>query len=78
MVTPLLPRACLVVSDSLRPFSVLWGSSVHGIFQARILKQVAVPPPGFLPDPRIEPRSLESPALAGGFFTTVPWLAYRK
>ena len=27
-------------------------------------------PPGDLPDPGTEPRSLESPALAGGFFTT--------
>ena len=28
------------------------------------------PPPGDLPDPGIEPVSLKSPALAGGFFTT--------
>ena len=28
------------------------------------------PPPGNLSDPGIEPRSLMSPALAGGFFTT--------
>ena len=26
--------------------------------------------PGDLPDPQIEPTSLTSPALAGGFFTT--------
>ena len=30
------------------------------------------PPPGYLPDPEIEPASLASPALTGGFFTTVP------
>ena len=30
------------------------------------------PPPGDLPDPGIEPTSLLSPALAGGFFTLVP------
>ena len=30
------------------------------------------PPPGDLPDPRIEPTSPISPSLAGGFFTTVP------
>ena len=30
------------------------------------------PPPGDLPDPGIEPTSVASPALAGGFFTTVP------
>ena len=29
-------------------------------------------PPGDLPDPGIEPMSLVSPALAGGFFTTLP------
>ena len=28
------------------------------------------PPPGDLPEPGIEPESLVSPALAGGFFTT--------
>ena len=28
------------------------------------------PPPGDLPNPGIEPTSLMSPALAGGFFTT--------
>ena len=28
------------------------------------------PPPGGLPDPGIEPKSLTSPALGGGFFTT--------
>ena len=46
------------------------GSSVHGILQARVLEWVACPPPGDLPDPGIEPSSLVSPALAGGFFTT--------
>ena len=30
------------------------------------------PSPGDLPDPRIEPMSPASPALAGGFFTTSP------
>ena len=29
-------------------------------------------PPGDLPDPGMEPTSSESPALAGGFFTTEP------
>ena len=43
-------------------------SSVHGILQANWLP---CPPPGHLPDPGIEPASLISPALAGGFFTTM-------
>ena len=30
------------------------------------------PLPGDLPDPGIKPQSLESPAMAGRFFTTVP------
>ena len=29
-------------------------------------------PPGVLPDPGIKPVSLESPVLAGGFFSTEP------
>jgi len=30
------------------------------------------PIPGDLPDPGIEPASLASPTLAGGFFTSLP------
>ena len=33
------------------------GSSIHGVFQARVLKWVAFPSPGDLPDPGIEPGS---------------------
>ena len=34
------------------------------------------PPPGDLPDPRIEPKSLMSPTFAGGFLNTcAPWEA---
>ena len=36
----------------------------------RILQWVVIPSRGDLPDPGIEPASLVSPALAGGFFTT--------
>ena len=46
------------------------GSFIHGILQERILEWVACPPPEDLPDPGIEPTSLMSPALVGGFFTT--------
>ena len=35
----------------------LSGSSVHGIFQARILEWVPFPSPGYLPDSGIEPGS---------------------
>ena len=42
------------------------GSSVHGIFQARILEWVAFPSPGDLPNPGTEPRSpvLQADSLA--------------
>ena len=43
------------------------GSSVHGIFQARILEWVGISFSKNLPNPEIEPVS---PALTGGFFTT--------
>ena len=46
------------------------GSSVHWILQARILQWVAMPSFRDLPHPGIEPMSLMSPSLAGGFFTT--------
>ena len=63
-----------VVSDSLQP---------HGLQPARLLcpwdcpgKNTGVimpfPPPGDLPNPGIEPESLASHALAGGFFTAEP------
>ena len=45
------------------------GSSVCEISQARLLEWVAVPSPGDLLDPGIEPESL---SLAGKFFTTEP------
>ena len=47
------------------------GSPVPGILKARTL-QLPFPTPGDLPDPGMEPMSLVSPTLAGGFFTTVP------
>ena len=46
------------------------GSSIHGIFPARILEWIAVPSSGDLLDPDIEPTSLSSLALVGRFFTT--------
>ena len=54
-------------------WTVAWpGSSVHGIFQARILECVAISPSRDLPNPGIKPMSPASPALAGEFFTAEP------
>ena len=46
------------------------GSSVHGIFQARILEWVAISSPGDLPDPGVKRVSPVSPSLSGTLFTT--------
>ena len=48
------------------------GSSVHGIFQATIQEWVAIPTPGDLSNPGIEPMYLVSPALSGRLFTIAP------
>ena len=55
------------------------GSSVHGIFQARILAGLPFPSPRDRPNLGIKPASPVSPALAGRCFTTEPsgnWLHY--
>ena len=54
-------QSCLTLHDPVDRSPP--GSSVHGILLARILELVAIPPPGDLPDPGIEPASPESPAL---------------
>ena len=71
-VPPLYSHAQFFVT----PWTIAHQTSLSmGILQARILEWVAMPSPsGDLPDPGIEPASLMSPALAGGFFTTrVSW-----
>ena len=45
------------------------GSTLHGILQARILEWVAIPFPGHLPDPGVEPRS---PALQADSLPSQP------
>ena len=59
-------QLCLTLWDPM-DYS-LPGSSVHGIFQTRILEWLLCPSPGDFPDPGIEPLALMSLALAGGFF----------
>ena len=71
-------RACWVpsvVSDSLRPYGLysLPGSSLSmGFSRQEYQSGLPCPSPEDLPSPGIEPRSPESPALAGGFFTSEP------
>ena len=59
---------CSLVSDSLRPYELSPpGSFIHGVFQSRRQKWVAISSRSSGPGIK-----LVSPALAGGFFTTVP------
>ena len=57
-------QSCLTLCDPMAPLSMEF--SRQGYWSG-----LPFPPPGDLPYPRIEPVSLASPALAGGFFTTV-------
>ena len=62
--------ACIL--SHVRLFATTWTVACQApliIFQARILEWVAIPSPGDLPNPEIEPTSLASPVLAGRFFT---------
>ena len=63
-------QSCTTLCDPVN-YS-LPGSSVHVIFQARIWSWLPFPTPRDLPNAGVEPVSLESPALAGRFFTTAP------
>ena len=70
------PNVCVCAQSCLtlcNPMDCsLPGFSVCGIFQARILEWVAISYSRESFQPRIEPMSPASPALAGGFFTTAP------
>ena len=43
-----------------------------GFSRQEYWSRLPFPPPGDLPDPGIEPASLGSPPVAGGFFTPAP------
>ena len=65
-----------------RLFETLWTIADHAPLSTGFSTQehwsgLPCPPPGDLPDPGIEHRSVASPALAGGFFTTsTAWEAH--
>ena len=66
----LLLLSCSVVSDSATPWTVAWPAPLSMRFpRQEYWSGLPFLPPGDLPDPGIKPAS---PALAGGFFTTVP------
>jgi len=70
MCVCLVTQLCLTLCDPM-DYS-LPDSSVHEVFQARILEWVAIFFSTDLPDPGIKPLSRVSPVLVGGFFTTTP------
>ena len=60
-----------VVCDSVAPWTVARQAPLSMEFSRQeCWSELPCAPPGDLPDPGIEPASLMSPALAGGFFTT--------
>ena len=63
------------MSNSLRPHGLYVAHQAPlsmGFFRQEYWSWLPFPPPGDLPNPGIEPVSLESPALASRFFTTEP------
>ena len=64
---------CLVVSDSVTPWTVAHQAPLSIEFpRQEYWNGLPFTSPGDLPHPGIEPASLVSPALAAGFFATVP------
>ena len=71
---------CSVVSDCVDTrvlFVTQWTVALQALLSMGFPRQeywggLSFPSPGDLPDPGIKPVSPESPALAGGFFTTEP------
>ena len=61
-------QLCLTLCDPMD--CSLSGSSVHGIFQARVLDCTAISFSRGSSRPRVKPEPPTLPALAGGFFTT--------
>ena len=68
---------CSVSSDSLWPFGIIAYQAPLPMEFSRhkYWSRLPFPPTGGLPDPGIEPTSLVSPVLAGGFFTSTTWEA---
>ena len=68
---------CAQLLSLVRLFSAPWTVAHQTTLSVGFSRQeswsgLPCPPPGNLPDPGMEPESLMSPALAGGFFTTAP------
>ena len=67
--------AHVCVISCVQLFGTLWAIAPQaplslGFSRQQYQSGLPCPSPGYLPDPRIKPTSLTSPALAGRFFTT--------
>ena len=67
-------QPCLILCDPMDSSPAV--SSLYGMLWRECWSGLPCPPPGDLPDPRIEPVSLMSPALAGRFLTSATWEAH--
>ena len=65
-------QSCAALCGPMDYYLRLPSSSVHGIFQARILEWVAISYSKGLPHPGLEGESPASPSSAGRYFTTAP------
>ena len=62
------------MSDSVTPWTVALQAPLSmGFSRQESWSGLLCPPPGDLPHLGLEPKSLMSPALAGGFFTSATW-----
>ena len=73
-------RCMLIRFSCVLLFATLWTAACQaplpmGFSRQEYWSGLPCPPPGDLPDPGIEPSSLEASALAGGYFTIVTWEA---
>ena len=70
MVVVVVVQLCLILWD---PWTVAHQTPLSmELFRQEYWSGLPFPSPGDLPNPGIKPASLVSPALAGGFFITVP------
>ena len=79
-------HACVLSYFShVQLFTAAWTVAHQALLSMRFSRQeyqseLLCPPPGYLPNPGIEPMPLLSPMLANGFFTTSAtweaWITY--
>ena len=73
----LFSGVCVYMLSRVQLFVTPWTAACQASLSMEFSRQeywskLPFPTSGAIPDPGIKPESLVSPALAGGFFTTVP------